>query len=362
MPPDRASLRHEGIQFLPVTGGRVAVAASGTGAPLVLPAPWVSHVELEGEFPPYRDFVRRLGERHTVVRYDRLGVGLSDPDPGGPRPDLGTEATRLGELVDVIGLDEVRLFGVSWGGCVAIAYAARQPPRLAGVATFGCPVVGADIASPALRDSVLSTVRAHWGVGARLLADIWIPGAQPDVRAEFARLQRAALSAEAAALSLEAVYAVDLRALLPSVRVPLLVLHRRHDRAAPFAAARELAAGVAGARLAPLDGAVHPPWLGDVEGVLDALEPFLAGDQQAPGGTSPARPAAHLPVPPAGLLSPREVEVLRLVAAGLTDDDIAARLVVSPHTVHRHVANVRTKLGQPSRAAAVATAHRLGLI
>ena len=65
---------------------------------------------------------------------------------------------------------------------------------------------------------------------------------------------------------------------------------------------------------------------------------------------------------PAGPLTAREQEILRLVGAGLSDADIAAQLVVSPHTVHRHVANIRTKLGQPSRAAAVAYAARAGLI
>jgi pimeloyl-ACP methyl ester carboxylesterase/DNA-binding CsgD family transcriptional regulator len=352
MPADRASAPRQEIRFEQVTGGRVAVATVGTGPPLVLPAPWISHVELDMGFPPYREFVQRLAARHTVIRYDRLGVGLSDPDPLGPRPDLASEASRLGELLGALDLTEVSLFGVSWGGCVAVAHAARRPPGLARVVTFGCPVRGADIAPPALRDSVLSTVRAHWGTGARLLADIWVPGAEPDVRDAFARLQRAALGAEAAAASLAAVYAVDLRPLLPEVRVPLLVMHRRHDRAAPFAAARELAAGVAGARLAALDGAVHPPWLGDVDSVLDPLQAFL-------GTAGPVRP---VPEPAPSLpLSRREQEVLALVARGYSDDEIAARLVVSPHTVHRHVANIRAKLGQPTRAAAVAAATRLGL-
>jgi DNA-binding CsgD family transcriptional regulator len=81
------------------------------------------------------------------------------------------------------------------------------------------------------------------------------------------------------------------------------------------------------------------------------------------GGPEPGRRAA--PAGPAradGALTARELEVLRLVADGLSDAEIAERLVVSPHTVHRHVANLRGKLGQPSRAAAVAQAARLGLI
>ncbi|MGV1010444.1 MAG: alpha/beta fold hydrolase [Dermatophilaceae bacterium] len=342
------------IRFEPVTGGRLAVASLGDGPPLVLPGAWISHVELEWEFPEYRRFLLRLADRHTVIRYDRLGVGLSDPDPAGPRPDLTSEARRLAELLDRLGRDDVSVFGVSWGGCVALTYAAQRPGALRALALHGVPVRGVDIAPQGLRDSVTATVRAHWGAGSRLLADIWVPGADADLRARFTRLQRAAAGTEAAAAALEALYSVDLAALLGLITVPVLVTHRRHDRAVPFAAARDLAAGIPGARLVPLEGDVHPPWLGDAEAMLRALRGFLPGQ--------PPEPPEDAVGPAAALLSQREREVLSLVADGLSDEQIAARLVVSPHTVHRHVANIRTKLGQPSRAAAVAYAGRHGLI
>ena len=164
------------------------------------------------------------------------------------------------------------------------------------VAVHGCPVRGADIAPQALRESVAATVRAHWGAGSRLLADIWIPGADADLRQRFTRLQQAATDAETAAASLEALYAVDLGPLLGSVAVPVLVSHRRHDRAAPFAAARELAAGISGARLVPLDGDVHPPWLGDADAVLRALLAFLPGPAVPEQPTRPrTRPKASVP-------------------------------------------------------------------
>jgi hypothetical protein len=86
------------IRFVPVAGGRVAVATTGQGPPLVLPPPWISHVELEWEFPEYRAFVTALATEHTVIRYDRLGIGLSDADPAGDRADVGTEAGRLADL------------------------------------------------------------------------------------------------------------------------------------------------------------------------------------------------------------------------------------------------------------------------
>ena len=104
-----------------------------------------------------------------------------------------------------------------------------------------------------------------------------MPGADRELRERFAAYQRAAATPEAAADLLAEVYAVDVRPLLASVHVPVLVVHRRDDRAMPFAGARELAAALPDAELVALAGDVHPPWLGDPAPVLDALLPFLRG-------------------------------------------------------------------------------------
>ena len=337
------------IRFLPVQGGRVAVAVTGDGPPLVLVDAWLGHLEHEWEVPEYRAFVTVLAGDHTVIRYDRLGIGLSDPGPAGGRADVDTEAGRLAELLDGLGLGRVALLGLSWGGCVALALAARHPDRVGRVATVGALLSGADVAPAALRAAIAAAVRAHWGTGSRLLADIWIPGTDAATRERFALLQRVSATAEVAASALESVYETDVRPWLGDVAVPALVTHRRNDRAVPFASGRDLAAGIPGARFVPLDGDVHLAWLGDAGQVLDAVRPFL-------------RDVSAADVAPGAVLTDREREVLRLVAAGLADAEIAARLQLSPHTVHRHVANIRTKLGQPTRAAAVAHAGRLGLI
>jgi DNA-binding CsgD family transcriptional regulator len=137
------------------------------------------------------------------------------------------------------------------------------------------------------------------------------------------------------------------------VDAPTLVVHRREDRAVPYRLGREVAAGIRGATLVPLEGSAHFPWAGDADSVVRALRAVLAGESR------PERPAGE---PAAVLLSRREREVLELVANGLSDREIAEQLIVSPHTVHRHVANIRHKLGRGSRTAAVAEAARLGLL
>jgi pimeloyl-ACP methyl ester carboxylesterase len=326
------------IRFLEVDGRRIAYATVGEGPPLVLPAYWGSHLELEWTFPEYRAFIEALAAGRTVIRYDRLGTGLSDR----VRPEHPGIEAELRTLEAVIPAGPVSLLGVSWGACVAAAYAARRPVEE--LALVGGFAHGADAAPAPLREAILATVRAHWGTGSRLLADVWVPGTDTATRDAFAALQRAAADAETAAVMLEAIYATDIRDVLGDISAPTLVVHRRDDKAIPFELGRDLAARIPGARLVALEGEIHLPWLGDRESVLVAL-----GAQRAETVED-------------GPLSPREQEVLRLIAAGLSDAEIAERLIVSPHTVHRHVANIRTKLRQPSRAAAAAHAVREGLI
>ena len=127
------------------------------------------------------------------------------------------------------------------------------------------------------------------------------------------------------------------------------MLHRRGDRTVPIGRGRELASLLPNARFVALGGDSHLPWMDDQRELQRALAGFL--DDAVPAQSNGGSP-----------LSGRETEVLRLVAAGLSNREIASSLVLSEHTVHRHVANVLRKLAQSSRAAAAAHATRAGLI
>jgi pimeloyl-ACP methyl ester carboxylesterase/DNA-binding CsgD family transcriptional regulator len=341
------------VRFCQVPGGRVACATVGDGPPLVLAPWWISHIELDWERPDFRAFVEALARARTVLRYDPLGTGLSDrmdAEHGG----LDAELVTLEAVLDAADVPRAALLGISSGACVAAGLAARSPERVEALVLYGGYASGAGIATPAVRDSILGAVRAHWGLGSRLLADVFLPEATAAELEAFARFQRDAASAAVAAAHLGFVYSVDVRADLPRVRAPTLVLHRRDDRAIAYDLGRELAAAVPGARLVTLAGSQHLPWRGDAAAVVAAAGEFLDG--------RPAPPPGRRAVDGATVLTERELEVLGLVASGLSDAEIAQRLVVSPHTVHRHVANVRAKLGEPSRAAAVASAARRGLL
>jgi pimeloyl-ACP methyl ester carboxylesterase/DNA-binding CsgD family transcriptional regulator len=341
------------IRFLGLGDRRVAYATVGRGVPLVVPCWWVSHLELDWQEPGYRRFFEALARDRMLVRYDRLGVGLSDRELTSGEPSLEADESTVLALLDHLEVERCILLGGSSGGATAAALAAHHPERVEALVLYGAFEHGAAITSPELGESLVSLVRAHWGAGSRLLAEVFVPTGDEEERAAFARFQRESATAEVAAAMLEHVYGLDARDVLPQVTARTLVVHRRSDSTIPYERGREVAARIPAAQLVTLGGREHFPWRGDSLSVVRAIDAFLAGSEapvtvEGNGGGSP--------------LSGRELEVLGLVASGLTDREIAAQLVVSEHTVHRHIANIRRKLGQSTRAAAAAEAARLGLI
>lgn len=131
--------------------------------------------------------------------------------------------------------------------------------------------------------------------------------------------------------------------------MPTLVLHRRGGRGIPIGRGRELAGHLPNARFVPLRGDAHLPWFGDQRELKRALAGFLydARAEEAPPHSPPTN---------------REREVLRLVADGLSNREVSQALVLSEHTVHRHMANILRKLGESSRTAAAARAVRVGIV
>jgi pimeloyl-ACP methyl ester carboxylesterase/DNA-binding CsgD family transcriptional regulator len=342
------------IRYADLGGRDVAWASVGSGPPLVIGGWWCSHLELDWHEPSFRRFVSRLAEHRTVIRYDRPGTGLSDRT-GPPPASLEDEVGILRSLLEHVP-GRVDLLGASSGSLVAAAYAASNAERVDRLLLYGSYAAGSQIAAPAARDTLLEVVAAHWGLGSKVLADIFLPGGSAAEREAFAQFQRRSASREVALASLRAVYEHDGTRVLPRVAAPTLVAHRRADTAIPFALGRDVAARIPNAEFVALEGVDHFPWRGDWQSLADALLRFL-------GASVPEAPTPHDPsTDPTAALTPRELQVLRLIATGSTDRQIAETLVLSAHTVHRHVANVRTKLGVPSRAAAAAWAVDRGLL
>jgi pimeloyl-ACP methyl ester carboxylesterase/DNA-binding CsgD family transcriptional regulator len=341
------------IRFLPLDARRLAYEICGDGPPLVAAAWWVSHLELDWQSAGYRQFWEGVADGYTLIRYDRLGVGMSDRIVQDSDLTLDGEVATLRKLLDELELERVSLIGGSSGSCTAIAFAAAFPERVERLVLYGAYQDGAALTPPGVAEAMLAAVRAHWGLGSRLLSDIFLGGVDLAEQERFARLQREAATAETAASLLGLVYRLDVRDHVPLIRRPTLVVHRRDDRAVPYRFGREVAAAIPGAAFIPLQGSAHFPWHGDIDSVVRAFRQALA----------PREPLTHhASEPEPNLLSGREREILACIARGLGDREIAEQLVLSPHTVHRHVANIRRKLGRTSRTAAVAEAARLGLL
>jgi pimeloyl-ACP methyl ester carboxylesterase/DNA-binding CsgD family transcriptional regulator len=341
------------IRFLPLGAHRLAYEVRGEGPPLVVPAWWVSHLELDWQNPSVRRFWEGVAHGYTLIRYDRLGAGMSDRRLDESALTLDGEVAVLRTLLDELGLDRVSLIGGSSGSCTALAFAAAYPQRVERLVLYGTYTHGDVLTPPGVAEAIVAAVQAHWGLGSRLLGDIFLGGVDAAEQNRFAQLQRESASADAAAALLRLVYRLDVRDRLPRVAVPTTVVHRRDDRAVPYQLGREVAAAIPGATFLPLQGDSHFPWHGDVDSVIRACRQVLAPEQALVHDEDERE---------ASLLTAREREVLACVARGLGDREIAEQLSLSPHTVHRHVANIRGKLGSPSRTAAVAEAGRLGLL
>jgi pimeloyl-ACP methyl ester carboxylesterase/DNA-binding CsgD family transcriptional regulator len=335
------------IRFCELAGRRIAYATVGEGPLLVFGAKWVSHLEEEWDDPGARSFYEELAQTHRVVRYDRLGAGLSDRSLPVP-PSIELDTRVLHSVIEACGNEPTTMFACSCSAVVTASLAARAPELIRKIVFFGSYVSRDDLPE-ATRRSITDFVRVNWSLAAQMLAGLIAPHASGDEIAALSRYQRHSADAETAAAFLDLELHADAGPFLPYVTMPALVLHRRGDRTVPISRGRELAALLPNARFVALSGDSHLPHIDDQREVQRALAGFL--DDAAPveaNGNSP--------------LTGREAEVLRLVAAGLSNREIAGSLVLSEHTVHRHVANILRKLTQSSRAAAAAHATRAGYI
>jgi DNA-binding CsgD family transcriptional regulator len=208
-------------------------------------------------------------------------------------------------------------------------------------------------------EALLSLIRAEWGLASTALTDVFMPGALSEEREGFALTQRLSADAEAAARFWEGFVLADVRALLPRVQARTLVLHSKGDRAVPFQCGWELASAIPDARFVALESDRHilSPELERQLWAI-ALDFLLEKDGAPETGTTTARAAR--PAHP-DKLSDREIEVLKLIAEGKTNQQIADLLFISLNTVAHHVGNIFAKTGVGNRTQAASYAHRNGL-
>ncbi|MGH2952672.1 MAG: adenylate/guanylate cyclase domain-containing protein [Solirubrobacterales bacterium] len=256
---------------------------------LVLVPGFATHLELEWETPPYERFLERLVSFSRLIIFDKRGTGLSDPVNDVPTLEQRMDDVRA--VMDAAGSERAALLGISEGGPMCVVFAATHPERASALVLYGAMARTTEApdypwASPAeaLRESAAEFIAPYWGQQGEVGLELFAPSLAGDPQAaEFAaRLQRNAASPAMVGKIFEMFLDIDVRAVLPAIHVPTLVLHRRGDRVVNRRAGEHLAALIPDARYVEVPGIDHLPWAGDAEALAGEVEEFLTGARSAP--------------------------------------------------------------------------------
>ena len=272
---------------------RIAYGTHGDGPPLVFVRGWISHLEFMWQDVAFRAFFETLAQQFRVVRYDGRGNGLSDREV--EEIDFEALILDLEAVIDRLALEEVTLYGTTFGGPIAIGYAARHPERVSKLilaCTYAC---GQEITSPEQQEaitSMLSRLRTMPDAAYSMLSYLTDP--TPDQH-QHRRATRAreSISGRVAAELYTLCFKIDVSSLLSQLQAPTLVVHRRHC-AVPFKVGRKLASLIPDARFAALDGTSQNLWEGDGSAALAAFGDFLGVELRLP--PAPASDESRAPL------------------------------------------------------------------
>jgi class 3 adenylate cyclase len=242
----------------------------------------VSHLEYCWTNPVLARVAERLASFSRLIQFDKRGTGMSDRDAG-----IATMEERMDDIravMDAAGSERASIYGVSEGGPLAALFAATHPDRTTSLILYGTfprivaapdwPGIPQEMWDRGIEDSV-----AHFGDGVDL--QMWAPSVAGDasIREWWGTLERMGASPSSTRTLLTMNGQIDVRAALPTIQVPTLVLHRRGDRVVPIAAGEYMASQIPNARFVALDGEDHLPY-GDQEPLMGEIEEFLTGTRQ----------------------------------------------------------------------------------
>lgn len=330
-------------------GTSIAYARFGSGPALVVvpPTPF-SNVSGELEVPLMQEVYRSLASHFEIFLYDGRGTGASERTV----TDVSTEAltTDLAAVIDDSGLGEVAMLALYLAAAPALTYAARQPDRVTHLAVFGALVEGSDAVDRPGTAALLGLIDKDWELFTKTAALDWMGWGAGDSGSLVARAFRLTTTPDVAKAILAAYAGSDIGPLLADIVAPTLVMHRRDGQQVRMEQSSELAARLPNGRLHVLDGDSATLWFDDPMGTVGIITDFIRPGRHVPSIT---------PVDPSqAALTSRETEVLRLIAAGESNQAIADVLGLSIHTVERHAANIYRKIDARGRADATAWALR----
>jgi pimeloyl-ACP methyl ester carboxylesterase/class 3 adenylate cyclase len=252
---------------------------------LVYVSGWVSNLELMWDEPQYERFLRRLASFSRLIVFDKRGTGLSDPVALDHLPTLEQRMDDVRAVMDAVGSERAAVFGNSEGGQMSLLFAATYPKRTVALVTqgtFAKRLWSPDYPwapTPEAREQEIRDIEASW---ADLDVTTLAPSADEAFKRRLATYFRRSASPAVGAAFLRMNTQADLRAVLPTIRVPTLVIHRTDDRDVNVEEGRWIAEQIPGARYVELPGIDHVPWVGNQDDVLDEIEEFLTGARPAP--------------------------------------------------------------------------------
>ena len=344
-------------------GVRIAYATIGSGPVLVKAPNWMTHLEYEWESPVWRHWWQELARDYTLIRFDQRGSGLSDWNI--PEASFESWVSDLEAVIEATAVDRFALLGISQGGAVAVDYAVRHPEKVTRLILYGAYTRGRVKRGEPMSEleATQTLMRQGWGrdnpAYRMMFTSQFMPGATLEQMNWFNELQRISTNGENAARVQFIGSHIDVLDRLPHVKAPTLVLHATGDQRVGFNEGRQLASLIPNAHLVALESQNHltladePAW----EKLIANVRHFIATGEPLPA--QPGR--TEVPLPGPGQLTTREIEVLRLIAEGCSNQEIASRLVISINTVTNHVKNILGKTGAANRTEAANFAHRHGL-
>ena len=329
-------------------GVRIAYYSLGSGSPVVIlhPNP-SSHLALEWEVPAFRGFYEKLSRRARLIRLDYRGSGLSERSVH--RLSLEDMQTDIRAVVDRLGLAQFAFLTWGFGSVLALRFALEERGR---VSRLVLAEANAVMAEASLNQTVAELRKLDSEVQVRTRANLMTGWHDPESAEALADLIRGSMDAPTFRLWTDLIRSARNRDRLPEISVPALFVHAEDDPMFPLAGAKALAAALPNATMHMIRGSVPIAPFTDKDAVA-AVFAFLLEE---------AVPRGQVKHQNSGVLSAREVEVLRLIAAGKTNDDISRLLVISPSTVSHHVSNILFKTGAGNRTEAAAFAHREDLL
>jgi pimeloyl-ACP methyl ester carboxylesterase len=242
---------------------------------------WVSHLEYFWTEPRFASFLRRLSSFARVILFDKRGTGLSDHVPVNELPTIEQRMEDLNTVMRAAGSERAVICGISEGGCMSAVFAATYPERTLGlimIGTYARRIRATDYPwapTPEEREHFIREIQEHWGgpVGIEQRAPS-LAGDQ-HFRQWWATYLRMGASPGAAVALTRMNSEVDIRHVLPTIRVPALVLHRTDDMCLKLQEGRYLAENIPGARFVEVPGIDHLPFVGDQESIIHPIEEFI---------------------------------------------------------------------------------------